>query len=368
MKPIAALLFHVLMLAATFQPAMAANNPVASTYFQIRDVADPARQAMLCGSNINGVVHYVDELLQDPKAARHVEVGDPTEVAGLGTTIPFYYFVLYPTTPENPHADVKMFDHFSLPRMDGPADRPMIAPTKQPYPIIAFSHGFNVHPFYDLPNMVALASHGYVVICIFHGDGRFTRHPLQAETAKIRARSVAACVDDLVGDKSFAPYINPKTCGVFGISRGGNAAGRLLGACSYDQDRSCVDPRFIAAFGESPALAEFEPLEDLDFSSVTAPFFAIDGSEDQLPPIINRVLSTSKGPSVFVELAGQGHVPTDATKERVISTWALDFFDAYLYADQNARARLGSRNSVPGDIANVVKWRINMPETRKAQN
>jgi len=341
--------------------------PVASTYFQLRASDDAKRQGMLCGSNANGVVHYIDELLADPQAARHADVTDPTEVAGLGKTIPFYYFVLYPTTPGNHRADMPMFGQYVLPRMDGPTDSPMIATGARPYPIIAFSHGFNVHPFYDLPNLVALASHGYVVVCIFEGDGRFIRNPLQAEVAKIRARSVIACVDDLLTDKAFSAHVDGKKMGVFGISRGGNAAGRLLGATSSDEDSSCYDSRFVVAVGESPALAEFNPEEDMDFSRVTAPFLAIDGEQDQLQPIITRVLSQSKGPAMLIGLPGQGHVPNDETKRDVITPWLCDFFDAFLYGDQLALGRIDTCKSRTGESHDRVMWHYNLPGAAAAR-
>jgi len=367
MLPLVAVLISMVALPAQTPSSNSDSLPVASTYFQLRASDDAKRQGLLCGSNANGVVHYVDELLADPKAARHADVTDPTEVAGLGKTIPFYYFVLYPTTLGNHHADMPMFGQYVLPRMDGPTDPPMIATGARPYPIIAFSHGFNVHPFYDLPNLVALASHGYVVISIFEGDGRFIRNPLQAEVAKIRARSVIACVDDVLADKVFAAHVDAKRMGVFGISRGGNAAARLLGATSSDQDSSCYDSRFVVAVGESPALAEFNPEEDMDFSRVTAPFLAIDGEQDQLQPIIRRVLLLSKGPSMLIGLPGQGHVPSDVTKRDVITPWLADFFDAYLYGDQLASGRIDTCKSRTGESHDFVEWRTNLPKGGASQ-
>jgi predicted dienelactone hydrolase len=228
--------------------------------------------------------------------------------------------LLYPTTVENHRADVTVLDTFTLPRAQ-PAGEPALLPPGQKFPLIIFSHGYDVHPFHDARDMVTLAGHGYIVACVWHDDSG------EKDFAKLVARRTATLRETIAAlreNKEFAGAIDFDRLGAFGISLG---APSVLGVPVQ------------AIFGESPAL---------QFAGATGdqPFFAVVGGEDRLWPVCQEVVPRMTGPRFLVKLPGQGHVPTEATKQCVITTWAVHFFDAYLKSDRTAREILRSASSV----------------------
>lgn len=235
--------------------------------------------------------------------------------------------------------------------MDAAGEGPKIA-SGGPFPLIVFSHGYNVHPLHDIGHMAALASHGYIVACLFHGDGRFGSAPDYLILNQIRAATVREVIRQLGEDRHFGPAIDFLRVGGFGISLGGMTMMSLLGA---DDGRHPVgEPVIDAFFGESPALFPFDSAKGRRVSAVDRPVFVVLGVEDGLYDGALRVVRRLRGPKYFAKLPGQGHVPSEEARATVINTYALTFFDAHLKHRERATLGLEHARSVAGDIPNAV--------------
>ncbi len=241
-------------------------------------------------------------------------------------------FLLYPTTAENHRADVTVLEKFTLPRVQ-PPDEPALIASPGKFPLIVFSHGYNVHPFYDVRDMVTLASHGYIVACVWHDDTGTNSFP--ALVAR-RSATLRATIATLRQGREFAAAIDFDRVGAFGISLGASSALGLP---------------VRAVFGEAPAL-QFAP------DGGATSFFAVVGGADKLWPVCEQIIPLMAGPRYLVKLPGQGHVPTEAAKECVITTWAIHFFNAYLKADRPARDLLRNASTIvcPG-VDNILTYR-----------
>src|SRR5712692_1122712 len=150
------------------------------------------------GKPVNGVDHYVSEILASPQTALQfaLPVPDNRELFAnnAGGTVSFVAFVCYPTSPSNADPDYVLPETGGVvPKMQPVGTLPKLMTRNEfaalggppwgfvdvvrPFPLIVFSHGLGGSPIDGgyLDAVVQLASQGFVVAGVFHGDARFSR-------------------------------------------------------------------------------------------------------------------------------------------------------------------------------------------------
>ena len=332
---------------AVMAPVTRGPYPVASTCLAVTNVDEALLNCCFCGDRTSNRVWSAEDALVDVSSVRVVETHLAVQDPLLGKGLTSRYFLLYPTTPENRRANRTILKAI-VPHVQSPGEPLLAATNGAPFPLVVFSHGYGVHPFYDLRDLVTLASHGYIVACVLHADGRFGPPTSYSPLVALRAETLRQVVMSLVTDREFAGVMDTGRIGLFGISLGGAATLTLLGENDHVR----------AAFGESPALWLNSTNE---INNVRQPYFGVVGCDDGLLEVCRKVVPQLSGPRYLVELPGQGHVPTEDTKEQVITTWMLHFFDAYLKDDPQARTLLKSAESVVGAITNTITFRNTDP-------
>ena len=355
-------LFLTSCAASTLPPIQPGAYPVASTAF-FPDTTDEALLSRACSGDCDGKRALSPfDVLKNAPTIRRVSVAIAPPDPLLGDVLRSPYFLLYPTTHENTQPALKVLQGV-LPHVQAVGGPLLLAESKIPFPLVLFSHGYRVHPFYDLPDLVMLASHGYVVACVLHGDGRFGTGVLGDwnPLLRLRALTLRAVIAALQQDREFAGRIDFGKVGIFGISLGGGAALDLLGATTAGSSRG---PQAVtqAVFGESPALFPFLPRNGGNAGSVRGPIFGVVGSDDSLVTPVREILDSLLGPCWLLELPGQGHVPNDSSKRQIIATWMVHFFDATLKGSAEAASVLESGDTIQGAPASEFLIRKTKPE------
>ncbi len=315
-----------------------------------------------------GIV-YLTDILTHPEAVSTLQISVPGDAklfgAQAGTRIPLVLFVLYPTTKDNPRPGYefpykdtgdKMFPH-----MQQPGEKPIFADPAAKYPLIVISGGYNTHGLWHLEHMKVLAAHGYIVVDMFHGDGRGA--PFTGNMA-LRSIELRATVDFILQHADFAGAIDPERIGVAGQSAGGHTILSAMGGIDpAGRMPHAADTRIKAGFGLVPFMGGsfgFWPFnmdawlfgEDYaGLRSVHVPFFAVYGGKDSnVPPGgVEAGVREMAGPAAAVMLDGETHRLSDAANSDVY-TWEILFFDAWLRGDAGARRLLETGTSVRGGV------------------
>lgn len=332
------------------------------------------------GKVMGGVVHngstrYVGELLTNPSAAFSFDLDVPNDTqrydASAGSKLPFYGIVLYPTTADNARADYQFFAGSVLPHMQTGSDAPLFADEAERYPLLVYSHGVGGFPQKtDLEYLKVLASHGYVVVGLFHGDNRFgTTEPRQFS---LRSLAVKVALDTLLADAAFVGHIDSNRIGGLGRSFGGATMLSLLGAKRVNPDaisvftnsllETTVDPRIVAA-------ATIVPYAGKDLyslfgsggggaASVDRPFMINIGNADEATDYskVQAVAEQIPGTKYLVQYEGEKHeMSTEATNDAF--AWMKVFLDANVKKDVAAvdlLSRVGSASGAGSDTLVAV--------------
>src|SRR5688572_6028748 len=236
--------------------------------------------------------HYIGDALVNPQTALRFDalVPDTRDLypGNAGDLVEFVAIVCHPTSRENRDANYalpestdvvprmqpagaapKLITHGEFAQTLGATPDPALAGSPARLPLIVYSHGLGGSPIGKgyINVMGALASHGYVVGAVFHGDSRFSRVRLEdlgdyfylltqfdrvAEMQLMRPVSLKAMTDVLLAHPGFAPAIDTERIGGFGASAGGQAMANLLGArMTTSLNLTCSDtvrdPRIKAA-------------------------------------------------------------------------------------------------------------------------
>lgn len=355
--------------------------------------------------------HYITELLVDPGSAIVYNVRVPFDPflypGNFGRSEQFAAIACYPTPGANhdpdymlpgsgdtvPHmqaigaapklvSQAEYFTTLGLPAPAGPANLPM----RMPY--IVYSPGLGGSPISSgyLQAMALLASHGYMVAGVFHGDARFSPirvgnfadalvliagYNLFVNMELMRPLSLIALTDRLLADPNYSAGINPDQIGGFGASMGGEAMLHLLGAdITTSAGLLCRgtprDPRIKAAVGYVPYAGQtFLPAfcdSQSGVDSITTPFLALSGTADTTAPIklVDSALRRMKGSRYLVELAG---VPHEFKAEYAgdLMTWMVTFFRAYLQNDAPSMDKLTRMNTVVGGPSDRMRLDYHVP-------
>ena len=364
------------------------------------------------GWPVNGVDHYVTEILAHPEAAFLYEAPVPDErtyyPGHAGDMVTFVAIVCYPTTSTNTDADYVLPETGDvIPHMALPGNAPQLidageyasafgqvaadpsAPVR--LPLLVFSHGLTGSPIDDgyVQALVQFAAQGYMVAAPFHGDPRFSRVRLDdvtdiyylydqfdrvVEMELMRPLSLKVMLDKLLADPGYAPGIDPDRIVGFGASLGGEAMMLLLGASlTTSLDKDCADaavhdPRIQAAVGYVPFagwsfLPAFCPGQG-GAKGVDRPFLGISGTADTTAPLgmANEAIDQFQSSRFQVELIDGKHElrPQDVGD---LYTWTLTFLDAYMPNpyDPTAMARFIKMDDVVGGREDHMILDVHVP-------
>ncbi|PWB67189.1 MAG: hypothetical protein C3F16_00615 [Betaproteobacteria bacterium] len=327
----------------------------------------------------DGQGRYVSQVLAAPGTAIAFEapVPDQREIYPrfAGGTVPYVAIVCHPTPRSNPDPDYVLPGTGDVvPRMQRAGAAPRLLsraeylegfgiflspppPGPAPLPTILFSHGLGGSPISPgyLAAMVDLASQGFLVAGVFHGDPRFSRIRIEdlrdlvsalaefdefVELELLRPVSLRALLDALLAHPGFAPGIDRERIAGFGASLGGQAMANLLGArLTVGLGLACrdtvTDPRVKAAVGLVPYAGQtFLPSfcnDQVGAWNVERPYLAISGTADSTAPIgmMEQALNRFRGSRYLVALEGIGHGYTPDMRGDVM-TWTVGFLEAYL--------------------------------------
>ena len=210
-------------------------------------VGNSAQQGSLC----------LDQLISDSQATLVIDVKVPKDFpyAGrlAGRSLPMVLTAFYPTPADNPRPDYIFPDGAGssrLPHMQRPGEAPLFADERARYPLIVHSGGQGTHGLWHLWKLGYLASQGYIVIDIYHGDGR--THDL-GENAALRSLAVRAALDHVLAHPHYADHIDNERIGATGSSAGGLTVLTLIGGLNPARPGlSLADERIKAGFGTVP--------------------------------------------------------------------------------------------------------------------
>lgn len=418
----------IVVAAVACAPSLAANHgqvspPLAAGPFAVActNIAqDEARIAALGstpeeiweGRPRDGQPRYVSQVLAAPGTAIAFEapVPDLREIYPnhAGGRVPHVAIVCHPTPRANPDPGYALPGTGDIvPRMQPAGTAPKLisrteyleasgiflsppVPGPAPLPLILFSHGLGGSPISPgyLDAMVDLASHGYMVAGVFHGDPRFSLIRIEdirdlvaallrfdefVELELMRPVALRALLDTLLAHPGLAPGIDPGRIGGFGASLGGQAMANLLGArLTVGLGLACrdtvTDPRVKAAVGLVPYAGQaFLPSfcdDQVGAWGVDRPYLAISGTSDATAPIkmMEQALNRFQGSRYLVALEGVGHEYLPGMRGDVM-TWAVTFLDAYLGVEAKADAmgRLIRLASVEGGPADSLRVDAHVP-------
>jgi predicted dienelactone hydrolase len=330
---------------------------VGSTYFEAREKPpEPIVDYLIGADGWFSSQRYVGQILRSPEAAFQVQVRLP----GSGGTFPVFCYVLYPTPTDNPRPSYR-FPYANtgdnvFPHMQRPSERPSFAQPGTRWPVVLASHGYNAHGLWELDRWKRLASQGYIVVSIFHGDGRWS----YADNFTRRPVAVKQVLDRLLGDRDFGPAIDPDRIGASGSSFGGYTILACLGGSDPATGRAdYLDPRIKVGFGLVPfAGGTFRSPFGEDFSglkTVTKPYLAVYGGNDR-PDSILAATGQCSGKTMAVLLPGEEHLLSQ-TAWNDVPTWEILFFNAWLKDDARAKALLQDDLQVRGGVDDRITQR-----------
>lgn len=351
--------------AAEMEPASAGVYAVGSTNLRVTVPAERPLMDYLIGDRKTQPVVYLDTILAEPEAVPVLQVSVPAAQPGAGALAgrptPVVLTILYPTRADNPRPDYsfpyKETGDNVLPHMQGSGDAPILADPAAKYPAVIYSGGYNTHGIWHLAHLKTLASHGYIVVDIFHGDGRA---PGYFESVALRQAAFRAALDYLLKDSAFGANVDAERIGASGSSAGGQTILAKLGGSNPSHPaHSDRDTRIKAGFGLVPFLgASFGSgasktdawafgVDFAGLNQVKAPFFAAYADQDESVPPANVKAGVRQlgGPSWALELAGEGHLLSKPALREAYA-WELLFFDAFLRGNAASSAKLNAATTV----------------------
>ena len=367
------------------------------------------------GRPVNGVDHYIDEILAHPESVVKYDALVPDERSiypgHAGDNVKFVAIVCYPTTLANTDPDYVLpqtgdvIPHMALPGaapktitlgeycLAAPGTCTDFEPVQSfpaHLPLIVFSHGLTGSPISSgyVQAMAQFAAQGFMVAAPFHGDPRFSRVRIEdisdvfylfdnfdrvAEMELMRPLSLKDMLDTLLADPGYAPGVDTDRIVGFGASLGGEAMALLLGAkLTTSIGLQCSDPvhdpRIKAAVGYVPfAGYSFLPAFCAGQSGakgVNRPYLGISGTLDTTAPLgmAEEAVDQFQSSRYLVELIGGKHElrPEDAGD---LFTWTLTFLDAYVPNpfDPTAMARFIRMNGVVGGRTDDLLLDVHVP-------
>ncbi len=355
------------------------------------------------GKPLDGQPRYITQVLTAPGTAIRVDVAVP-DVSSIypqfaGQAVPHVAIVCHPTPAANADPDYLLPGTTGalVPRMQAAGAAPKLIGAAEYFdtlgmrgdgrtgparlPLLVFSHGLGGSPISSgyLQAMTDLASFGFVVGAVFHGDPRFSRIRIEnigdvaflftnfdqfVEMELMRPLSLKAFTDHILAHPGYSPAIDPQAIGAFGASMGGQATMNLLGAkLTTSLGLACRetarDPRIKAAVGLVPYAGQtFLPSFCDDQSGageLSRPYLAISGTADTTAPIkmMEQAMNRFRGTRYLLALEGVKHEFTPDMRGDVM-TWTVAFLHAYVGGPLTTSAAAGDVASRT-DLAKVFR-------------
>ena len=342
-------------------PITSGPYPVGSTNFEVTSLPTSEMELRLIGSYTATGGLYTSDILLHPADCPTIDVDMPTDPArfGLhsGTRVKFVAYVLYPTRDDNTRPDyvfpyTNTGDH-TFPHMQRAGEAPIFRNAGVRYPLIVYTSGYNCHGLWDLGHMKLLASQGYIVLVIQHGDGRNTFGGCIGE----RPFVVSRFLDYLLAHPVFGPAIDRERIGISGSSMGGYTTLAVAGGGCYASPNIPPDSRIHAAFGLVPLVGGVYGTNPFgsdyaSLSGVRCPFFAVYAQNDTSVPkaTVEAALPNLKGTCTGVMLFGETHSLTGPAYVEA-QTYEILFFDAWLRDNQDSKDLLYSAMNVAGTVS-----------------
>lgn len=332
-------------------PTLGGEYQVASSALYFNDVTD-AQQAdaarFLNGAMTDSERPFLSDLLAEGPGqfSFTLTVPDRKEIFAdyTGQKIPSLGLVFYPTTQDNQMADYEVplnvieGTKVVLPKMQRSAKAELPGSTR--FPLVLFSHGFGAHAFYDVQFYRDLASHGFIVVSLFHGDLRFDDF---AVMQGLRTLAFNQAVDQLRAS-AWAGHIDFQNVGVIGVSFGGSVAAVLAGGVMNEHHNDGLHLNKVkvnSMIGLVPAL-EYRGEARWDFSGLKVPLFLIMAERDQSVPLVPTINLLAKHPYAPVQimmLRDEGHFVSDE-KWQIAQRLTLTRLKADLLNNDEAKTAL----------------------------
>jgi dienelactone hydrolase len=344
------------------------------------------------GKPANGQLRYISQILRNPGSVMKMNVAVPDNRSlytnFASESVEFVVITCHPTPATNFDPGYVLPQTGSIvPHMQAAGTAPKI--TGDRFPLILFSHGLAGSPISPghLEALVQLASYGYVVSAVFHGDPRFSRVRIEdlddfaflvsrfdefAEMELLRPLSLKALTDLVLSHPTLSAAVDPERIGAFGASLGGQAVMNLGGAklttsISKRCSETARDPRVKAIVGLVPYAGQtFLPAFCDDSSgadTLTVPFLGMSGTRDTTAPISMARQAVNRIPAshYLVEM----DIPHEFRPEYAsdIFTWTKTFLNAYLKveSDPGAMANLIVMSQVIGGTADLLTIDVHVP-------
>lgn len=288
-----------------------------------------------------------------------------------GRSLDYRGIVFFPLRQEIPASLSFHPQGFRLQGVLGPADLPASLLQDEPLPLLVFSHGYESEFMVHLTLLRLLASHGFMVAAVFHGDLRTGQDAIgtrdesslvRRERLLLRGLSLQGLLDWMAASP-FAGRYNPDLTGGVGISFGGASlmllSGAPLQAEGYDP-AVWRDPRLCCCAAQVPYMgsARFRlwSEEPAAWNEADLAWLGISGTEDTLAPLpqVRETLSRLPRDSYLVSMEREEHFMT-ARGIRVADTWVLKFMQAFLGRDRQARALFQPGSRVDSPVNNSLE-------------
>ena len=300
-------------------PVLGGQHPVASSALYFTDIteqqlADSADY--LAGADNSTLGRYISDVLTDKSGQLLFNVKVPQDETiyknFAGTNLPVAGLVFYPTSPDNSDEDASIplnvieGQVVLLPKMQRSAEVKTIP--NATFPLVLFSHGFSANPFYDVQFFKDLASHGLVVVALFHGDLRF-QDLNQAQG--LRALAFHQAIREL-SDSPWSKMIDTQNVGLIGVSFGGSVATILAGGIMntvLDLKIPSQLAKVKSVVGLVPAL-NYGADTTWDFSSLNNSLFLVMAEKDEnvlLAPTLELFAKHSDTKVQIISLKDEGH-------------------------------------------------------------
>ncbi len=330
---------------------------VGSSNFTINNVKASGVDAgiYLQGGQQGSDLLYINSLLEFEQDTFTFQLSVPNDSLTYGSmagkSLPYSGYVLYPTSSSNTRANYSVFTvPPALPHMQGKGDAPIFANASTKYPLLVYSHGNGSHPTADvLEALIKFASHGYIVMALYHGDGRFSE--TDASNFTLRPLAVKTAIDKILADANFSSHIDTNRIGGMGESYGGATMLALLGAKVIYPEPSSVflnTLRNTTVDSRIKAAATYVPYMGKDFysnfgnkstgtQSVDKPFMANSSNSDEQTDYTKVQLGIANIPGIkyLVEYDAELH-GMSAGAQQDTYTWIKIFLDAYIKEDAEA--------------------------------
>ncbi|HEY2627571.1 MAG TPA: hypothetical protein VGI57_00515 [Usitatibacter sp.] len=326
--------------------------------------------------------HYITDLLVHPQATTEFLVAVPDQrplyVNHHDSNVQYAAIICYPTPDDNSDPNYALPGTGDMiPHMQLPGQAPKFANAPAKWPAIVFSHGLTGSPISAgyVSVLVEMASHGFIVAGVFHGDPRFSLVRIETlndaiyllqhfgevvELELLRPLSLKVMLDILLADPGFAPGIDTTRIGGFGASMGGAAMTYLAGGWATTSvgghcDEPVHDPRIRAFAGYVPwggySFLNAYCNDQSGAAFVNKPYLAMSGTADTTAPLtqMKQAVNNFTNTRYMIELTDGQHElrPQDADD---LFTWVITYFDAYLdvHSDPGAFGRIAKMNNVSG--------------------